>query len=329
VGHVDVINLSYEEKLSLKKRIIRRLNQFVGFYWGLSYQKVKYIIGIARQYDYIFIDTSSYGVIAYYLKKSGYSGRIICHFHNIEYIIQCQKTRSNPLNFYKILLLHYNEKKACSYSDRLVALNKRDNISLERLYGVDSVKIIPISLPDKVFELLREHESNMTSQPPTFIFIGNNWYANIHGLKWFINNVLDYVDIKLQIVGSDMEPLRKNFIHPKIEFLGFVPDLSIVLFAADYVISPIFKGSGMKVKICESLMYGKNIIGTREAFSGYELEFERVGAVCNNKDEFINFINSKCYRIIKRFNAYSRQMFLEKYSFQATLGKFNELINEL
>ena len=32
----------------------------------------------------------------------------------------------------------------------------------------------------------------------------------IHGLKWFINNVLESVNIKLQIIGSGMEALKKG-----------------------------------------------------------------------------------------------------------------------
>ncbi len=39
----------------------------------------------------------------------------------------------------------------------------------------------------------------------------------------------------------------------------------------DYIISPIFVGGGMKVKTCEALMYGKNIIGTSESFEGYDI----------------------------------------------------------
>ena len=53
------------------------------------------------------------------------------------------------------------------------------------------------------------------------------------------------------------------------------------------VIAPIFDGSGMKTKVAEALMYGKRIIGTREAFSGYEDIAEEVGWVCNTKEEFV------------------------------------------
>jgi len=37
------------------------------------------------------------------------------------------------------------------------------------------------------------------------------------------------------------------------------------------VILPIISGSGMKTKTAEALMYGKSIIGIKEAFEGYKM----------------------------------------------------------
>lgn len=120
--------------------------------------------------------------------------------------------------------------------------------------------------------------------------------------------------------------MAKIYFYPKSEFLGYVQKLSTVLLNADYIISPIFKGSGMKVKTCESLMYGKNIIGTWEAFEGYEIDYQKVGAICNTEEEFIYTLNNFCSAKKEKFNKYSRECFLEKYSFQATLEKFDKLL---
>jgi hypothetical protein len=92
------------------------------------------------------------------------------------------------------------------------------------------------------------------------------------------------------------------------------------------MISPIFKGSGMKVKTCEALMYGKNIIATQEAFEGYEIEYDKVGALCNTREEFIYALNSYTSARKEKFNKFSREYFLEKYSFKVTLKKFEEIL---
>jgi glycosyltransferase involved in cell wall biosynthesis len=134
------------------------------------------------------------------------------------------------------------------------------------------------------------------------------------------------VDIKIKIAGRNMERYRDVFFHPKVEFLGFVENLSAVIMDADYFLCPIFKGSGMKVKICEALMYGKNIIGTTEAFEGYEVDISEIGALCNSKEQFISEIR-KCGAVKRRkFNEKSREYYLQKYSYNATLHMFEELI---
>ena len=320
--NVEVLDLTVVLTRSLSHKIAKRVNYLFGFQPGLSHKTIRLIIKLATGKDYVFIDSSSYGIIAYYLKKEKFKGKIICFFHNVEYYIALQKTKLNPFNFWQLIINYINEKNAIRYSDKIVALNKRDRNELNRLFGEKNISIIPISL----FDSYKVQEKKLTSMPPTLLFIGNNWYANIHGLKWFIDSVLDSVNVKLQIVGSGMDELKNNFIHPKIEFLGYIPDLSMTITNADYILSPIFIGSGMKVKTCEALMYGKNIIGTREAFEGYEIEYEKVGAICNTKEEFIYTINNYCSIKRVKFNEYSRECYIEKYSFHATLKKFEKLL---
>ena len=117
------------------------------------------------------------------------------------------------------------------------------------------------------------------------------------------------------------EPLLKD-----IEVISDAPDLLPYFEKADIMILPIFKGSGMKVKTCESLMYGKNIIATDEAFEGYEVDYDKVGGKCNTAEEFVSRIKDFEANPRPRFNTYSRQMFLEKYSEESVIGKFRAVL---
>jgi glycosyltransferase involved in cell wall biosynthesis len=326
---VEVIDLSLGVDRNLLVRMSKWGNYGRGFVQGVSGRRIKKIINKAKEKDFVFIDSSQLGVIAYRLKRKNYHGKIISFFHNVEYNIRHDRLKTNPLLFWRSMISYYNEQKAIKYSDRLVTLNKRDGAELKRIYKLDNVDImvIPISFKDE-FEKAEAPPKEFTSIPPTLLFIGNLWYPNIHGILWFIKNVLDHVNIKLQIVGMGLDAIKDKFVHPKIEFLGYVKDLKPVMRNADYMISPIFKGSGMKVKTCEALMYGKNIIGTQEAFEGYEVDYTKIGAVCNTKEEFINTINEFSTLHREKFNQYSRESFLNKYSFAATLKKFDELFSK-
>lgn len=320
--NVELVNVMKGLKKGYLNVFYKRINYFRGFNEGISKKKLAEILAISKDVNFVFIDSSIHGAIAYHLSKGGYNGQILSFFHNVEFIINLQKVVKEPWKIPELLVTRYNEKMACRYADKIISVNQRDKLKLAKFYNKLDVSIIPISLIDT----FRNGKNISISNPPSFIFMGNNWYPNIHGLNWFIENVLDYVNIKLIITGSRMKSLAKMYSHPKIEFLGFVDDLYDVLSNADYVLSPIFKGSGMKVKTCEALMYGKSIIGTPESFQGYDIDPQKVGRICGTKQEFVTEINNLCKSKEVTFNQYNRRLFIEKYSFNATLKKFKEVL---
>lgn len=323
VNNVNLIDLSTDRK-NIFWKVSKRLNYFYGFNEGLTKNKLKWIVEEARKNDFVFIDNSLYGAIALYLKRGKYEGKIISFFHNVEHTVSLQRAKLNPIIFWQRFITYYNEKLAFRCSDKRIALNQRDVEELRKIYGRQDVNIIPVSLIDKAEKMTANVK---TSIPPTCVFLGSLWYANVQGLQWFITNVLDHVNIKLQVVGRGMDSLSRKFAHPKIEFIGYVENLSSIISAADYIVSPIFQGSGMKVKTCEALMHGKNIIGTKEAFEGYEVDYKKIGALCNNGDEFIIALNDLTGIKRARFNKYSRAYFLKEYSYQATLKKFKQILS--
>ena len=79
-NNVDVLNLDEASKRSLSVRIKMRLNNFIGLHRGLTSAIVKDIVRISAGYKYIFLETSSYGLIAYHLKRQGYQGKILTFF---------------------------------------------------------------------------------------------------------------------------------------------------------------------------------------------------------------------------------------------------------
>jgi len=320
--NVESMNVLDLQETGMMKTAAKRFGFLQGYYAGLSASIKNRVLEKAPGFDYVFIDASYLGILAYHLKKASYTGKIISFFHNVEVSVMRQKARMNPFRKWKIISVRYNEKMAVSHSDRIVVLTGRDGAELKRIYNTDRADIIPISLPDEYVP----GDHGMTSNPPVFLFVGDNWFPNIHGIRWFIKNVLDHADIRLQIAGRNMEHLRKEFAHPKAEFLGFVDDLPKAIGEADYFLSPVFRGGGMKVKICEALMHGKNIIGTSETFEGYEINPAEVGALCNTAGEFVAAIDRLRREPRGKFNVKSRELYLRKYSFGATLELFRGLL---
>ncbi|MDR1729218.1 MAG: glycosyltransferase family 4 protein [Prevotellaceae bacterium] len=315
-----------ENSKSIFHYIVAVFYFFFNYFFGLTKKRAGEIVKLASGYDIVFIDRSVFGILTKHLKENNYKGKIITFFHNVEKIYFADKI--SMLAPWRFLILHCadkNDEYACRYSDKIIALNERDAGEIEKRYHRIPDLLIPVSFKDVYKQDAYPHEK--TSVPLKCLFIGSYFPANSEGIKWFIQEVFPFVDVHLQIVGKGMNLLKKDLNIPQnAELIADVPDLKPYFETADVVILPIFKGSGMKVKTCEALMYGKNIIGTTEAFEGYEVDYDLVGGRCNTKNDFIEKIQQFISFPRPRFNAYSRKMFLEKYSEQSVEIKFRNLI---
>lgn len=331
-GDVDLIYLSREINKdthknneyiykSTKNKIhtfFSNLFLYSGYLTFLSEKKILEVIK-KKKYEIVFIDTSNYGRIARKIKKINSEIKIITFFHNIEcdYVKERIKVEGY-LYIPQLISSSYNEKKSIKYSDYLITLNSRDSIRMLKQYKRKSDLELPISFSDNY--KLEEHKNTKEIEEKIYLFIGSLFYANYNGIKWFIENVMPNVSGKLLIVGKNFELKRDELNRKNVEIIGTVDNLEKYYKIADIVIAPIFDGAGMKVKTAEALMYGKKIFGTTEAFEGYEVDYNRVGKLCNTKEEFISALNNY-NKTENKFNEYSRNIYLKNYSFESSKNK--------
>lgn len=296
------------------------------YFFGLTPRRVRQLVETARQYDYVFIDRSLFGILAKKLKKSGYNGRIICFFHNVEVLYFKAKLGRKPWRFIITRCADRNDRWSCRYADRIISLNSRDAQVIDSMYGRMADALVPVTFQDTYAR--ESYPQQMTSAKPLCLFLGSYFTPNCEGIEWFARNVYPNVDVTMKIVGKGMSRIRDNYYVPEgTEIVSDAPDLVPFYEEADVMVLPIFKGSGMKVKTCESLMYGKNIIATAEALEGYDLDYDLMGARCNTAQEFIAAIQDFIARPRPRFNSYSRKVFLEKYSTDSVVETFRNILN--
>ena len=278
-----------------------------------QFNKIKHII-CTEQIKFIFLDSSLLGLLAKRIKQQYPTVKIITFFHNIEYLYYKREldiSRNTTLR-YRLPIIKKNEHAACLYSDAVITLNERDSQQLHSLYGRKTDYSIPITLEDKLPSLPTERDKT-DKRLPKMLFVGSYFSMNIEGIQHFVRQILPHTRARLTIVGTGMKQLEEQLgKNEQIEVFDYVEDLSRLYEEADFVVIPIYSGSGMKVKTAEALMYGKYIIGTPEAFTGYSISPE-TGLLCANDQEFIVAINSCSHR---GFNPASRKLFLEKYSNQ-------------
>jgi len=329
-GHENVDEiyiLDDTRKRSLIDLLLSIIYTLFDYHNGLTPQIVKQIVHKANDYSHIFICNSVMGIIAKKLKENHYNGKIITHYHNIESIYyDAQMPSWLPGRQFVVRCAANNDKYGCEYSDKIMTLSQRDSNYLQKHYGRKADAIISVSVEDK-FQVTDKQE--LTKKRPLCFFLGAYSKPNNEGVLFFVKNVLPYVDIEFKVVGRDMSRLKKeNDCMKNIEVINNAPDLVPYFEAADFMILPVFSGSGMKIKTCESLMFGKNIIGSAESFEGYNVDPQKVGGLCNTAEEYIQCLQHYIDHPIPKFNSYSREIFLRYYSDVSTMAAFYSVFEQ-
>jgi len=327
--NVDVFYMNDENEHSALPRLIRSACLLPLGYWnGVTPGKVNRILEMCQNYDTVFICTSVLGMVARRLRQTGYKGRIVCFFHNVESeYYKARVPKYFPLKEVIVRCAARNDRFCIECADLRVALTERDADKLQTEYGRAVDYVVPVSFADKCADMEFDKEA-YTSVRPLCLFIGSNFPANTEGVLWFVQHVLPHVDIDFRVVGKGMGELKRHSCMKDVEVVGDVPDLTPYFLSADFMVLPVFSGSGMKVKTCEALMYGKNIIGSAETFVGYDLDTHKCGMQCDTTQQFIDALNFFASHPVKRFNNYSRNVFLEKYSDSRVEELFREIFGK-
>lgn len=323
----DIYNISANSHWSLKSFLQGVLNLLKFYSGGLNKDHIVNILLKVKSenYDLVFLDSSVYGRLAKKIKKKYPNTKIISFYHNVEFdFIKRLIYSGGILHFFRLPACFLNELLTTKWSDEIICLTKEDKRLVNILYKHREIFIIPISFKNayQSSNLNNHGDKNMIS----ILFVGSYFYANKQGILWFINNVKLSENVKLVIVGKEMEKLRKVIGDREwIEIYNSVDDLSIFYNRANAVICPLFYGGGMKVKVAEALMYGKKIIGTKLAFMGYDVECCS-SLITTSQPEVYKKVIEELDPSIRTYN--ESITYFEKYlCFDATLKLFDKVLN--
>ncbi len=310
-------------------------SKILSFFGEISSKIVGDIYSIIEEKNIhaVFISNSIYGLASKRIKRKFKNVIVITFFHNVEYLYTKDLFKSSKLKsrYFLPFCIKRVEKLSVDYSDLIIALNERDSVKLFSIYGRNADFLLPTSLDTKEIETPSVDEKLISkTNNLELLFVGSNFYANVHGINWFINNVMNKVEnVNLSIVGNGLdESIIEN--NKNITIYGRVESLDLFYKNAQIVILPIFLGSGMKTKTAEALMYGKPILATSEALEGYHIKkIENIGAQCETANEFIEQINYFNENRLELFDKgiSSRNFFLENYSNEAITDLFNRTID--
>jgi glycosyltransferase involved in cell wall biosynthesis len=278
---------------------------------GLTFSHAEKIVNFIKrnEIEYIYLDSSLFGRLIKRIKKNNLTQKIIVNFHNNEEKFVYDQIKINGPQYFPLWIsAKYNQNLSLKYSDLNIFISNEDRLSMKD-YNTPSI-IIPVTLEDKYTEM---GSRNIDNKSAYVLFIGSAFYANIEGVNFLIKNIAPHIICNIVVAGKGIgDSVKSNYIPANVVIYDYFEDLSDLYAQASAVVVPIFKGSGMKVKIAEAMMHGKKILATTFAFLGYKID-PSCCSICNTASDFITEINN--LDLQKYFFPESRKLFINNYSF--------------
>ena len=274
-----------------------------------------------NKYDIVQIEGPYMGYYIPIIRKYS-KARIAIRAHNVEHQIWARKSANEPnivTSQYLAMLskrIKKHESKILNSADLLVAISEKDQKLLLKLNpGIRSI-VIPAGVDSD------NYPESQDPEYPSLFFIGSlDWMPNQEGLIWFLENVWPEVQksslVKFHIAGRNAPGWMEKKIRTKdVIFHGEIEDAHEFMNKYAIMISPIFSGSGIRIKILEAMMMGKVVISTRMGSEGISYTHGENILLADDPSTFAKFIidystNRKKYdRIAKS----SRNFILENFN---------------
>lgn len=222
----------------------------------------KFISELLIDKSFDIVQLEFYGTLPYvdYIPQNIYS--IFIH-HEIKFKALGLRGKKD-VNLISNIKKHEIEK--LKMFSRIAVFNENDRDILCK-EGLQNVYLSQFGLPSS-FHLKRDVSSTFNK----FIFLGSqNHYANVEGLKWFIEQIYlpNYsMLVPIYITGYWSENFKHQYKEfKKIIFVGFVDDME-KLFENGVLLCPITSGGGIRTKILQAFANKVPVFSTEMGAEG-------------------------------------------------------------
>lgn len=273
-NEVDLIYWKYpNHELDVSSKVnvlvsynIEKANKgFKAFYFPLFSKRYNkkiqyYINSISNNYDLIYFDFSQVFLYSLNIKhplKIGMAHDVIAQKYNRH-------------KFFRYLMpwIKVTERKCLEELDYIFTFSKKDSDFILKKYEISSLNV-PFYLEAGILNL----DFNKIEIGNYFVMYGAwNRDENQESIKWLLDNISNFNEYKIKIIGGGMPDALINKIMeiPTIKYIGFVDNPYPIIASSCGLIAPLFHGAGVKVKAIESLALGTPVLGTNVTFEGID-----------------------------------------------------------
>ena len=162
------------------------------------------------------------------------------------------------------------ERHVLGQASAIVAVTDSDAGQLGVIGAGRPTHVVSNGVDTRAFAAVRHDAASRT-----VLFLGNYEYApNVDAVEWALTDIAPKVwalapDVRFRICGHGMpEAWARRFPDERIEWRGYVPDLTEVQAHSAVFMAPLRFGGGSKLKVLEAMAAGLPVVSTREGLSG-------------------------------------------------------------
>jgi len=262
---------------------------------------------------------------------------IVLRAHNVEHKIWERIAKETKFFIKRWYIKHLAttlkdyELSALETVDGIAAITRKD-AAYFRKYCSKPIIDIPFGVYPEDFIPNSEIEGK-----PKFYHIGSmNWMPNEEGIRWFIEKVLPKTaekvpDFVYHLAGRNMPEWLTTLKDKHVNVVGEVPDAKTFVSNHDVAIVPLLAGSGIRIKIIESMAMGKTVITTRVGAEGILYDEEVNIIIAENIAKMVEAIRSinENPQIAVRIGQAARKLVEETYDNRKIIGRLLMFYEEI
>lgn len=146
------------------------------------------------------------------------------------------------------------------------------------------VSLVTHGLPNNI------ETSSKTEKTIDLVYVASENFHNLKSANWFFKEAYPFLssDIKITVVGKIGNHIPK---FENVENLVFVKDLDEVYKKSKIAICPMLSGTGVKIKVIESLSHGIPVVCTERGVDGLLNKTNNGCLTTNDPSLFSDYIN--------------------------------------
>ena len=211
--------------------------------------------------------------------------------------------------------------------ERVVTMTENDADHLRSYSPNANIRAIPIGIDPEEFEPWPEK----TDQPIRVLFVGNFRHTpNIKGAEFLVERIAPHFpDVQFMISGSHVPDHFRN--RPNVHLSGYVSDIRALYCRPNTIVAtPLFSGTGQRVKLLEAFAMGCPAITSSLGAAGFPVKNGVEALIADTAEDFTaalrQLVSSEQMR--RQLGENARRMIVRDFSWQRIGQQLLDLVKQ-